>query len=56
MLNYLLSFIFGIRAKGEPIGQPHFRSVFPKEQPSEDEWKEMFNVSKAYYQNQNLSK
>jgi hypothetical protein len=37
--------IFGVRAQGEKLPQPTFRTVYPDDQPSEFEWNQMFRVS-----------
>lgn len=56
MFRLLFNWLFGLRAKGERLREPMFRSVFPTQQPSEEEWKEEFKVSRAYSQNQNSEK
>lgn len=44
MLRRLL---FGEIAKGEPLKPLAFRSYFPKQRPSFDEWVKMFNVGRT---------
>ncbi len=46
--------IFGIRAKGEPVKQPTFRTSYPENQPSEFDWYQEFRVGSLHNVNQKV--
>lgn len=48
ILNLITAFLFGERAHGELTKNPTFRSLYPENQPSENEWYKMFRVSSLH--------
>jgi len=48
MKSFLLYLIFGERAQGELIPQPTFRSSYPENRPSENQWAKEFKVGSRY--------
>jgi hypothetical protein len=56
MINVLKRIILGVRAEGESIPQPSFKSVYPLQALSEFDWYKEFRVSvMCNKQNQNFS-
>jgi hypothetical protein len=46
--------IFGVRAQGEKLSEPTFKTVYPDNQPKEFEWNAMFRVSSLCGVNQRV--
>lgn len=40
--------IFGERIPGQPVQKPTLRTIYPDNQPEENEWMQMFRVSSLH--------
>jgi len=54
IILFLTTLLFGERAQGEVIPQPTFRSTYPEERLSENEWNRQFRVSSLHNVHQNV--
>jgi hypothetical protein len=48
MMNFIINFLFGVRVEGESLSIPTFKTVSPKDQPSEFDWINEFRVGIEY--------
>jgi hypothetical protein len=47
-MEYIKTLIFGVRAQGEPVALPKFKTTMPKNRPTEDQWAKEFNFGSRY--------
>ena len=52
--NVIPGVVFGVKAKGEPIKSPTFKSSYPENRPSQFDWCQQFRVSSLHNVNQNV--
>jgi hypothetical protein len=48
LMRQIKELIFGVRAQGEPIALPKFKTTMPKNRPTEDQWAKEFNFGSRY--------
>jgi hypothetical protein len=48
MIKIIKDILFGVRAKGETLPTPTFRTVVDKNRPSQDEWCKYVKFSSRY--------
>lgn len=47
-MNFIINFLFGVRVEGESLPTPTFKTITPKDQPSEFDWINEFRVGIEY--------
>jgi hypothetical protein len=48
VLQFITEFLFGVRVEGEPVPEPSFKTLLPKQQLEEFEWINEFRVGIEY--------
>jgi hypothetical protein len=48
LMKLIIQLIFGVRAQGEPVQQPTFRSFYPTERPDESQWAREMKFGSRY--------
>ena len=47
-MKVIKTFIFGERAKGEPLPPPSFKLTVPRNRPTQDEWVKLVKFGSRY--------
>ena len=45
---FLTTLLFGVRAQGEMIPEPTFKTIYPADRPDENQWAKEFNFGSRY--------
>lgn len=48
LMQFIKILLFGQRAQGFPVPQPTFKTTFPTNRPSENEWSKEFKFGSRY--------
>ena len=47
-MEYIKTLIFGVRAQGEPVALPKFKTIMPKDRPTLSQWAKEVKFGSRY--------
>ena len=47
-MKFIKEFIFGVRAQGEPVLPPKFKTIEPTSKPTQDKWVKQMKFGSRY--------